>query len=158
MRLPRRGTVSALLPKAIDRGVYTDGLRRYWDEVKDASDIRASPVWNPDNGFGGDGTGPDGCVADGPFSNLTLRFDSHFHANHGYCLSRNFNPEAFHAAGQANVEDCMGSADWERSSVCWENFVHTAGHDGTGRVVNDPTATPHVKGSVDDRDRWQMRS
>ncbi|KAJ2985735.1 hypothetical protein NUW58_g5374 [Xylaria curta] len=49
---------------------YT-GRMPYWDELHDINDVTASELWKEEY-FGGDGTGPDGCIEIGPFRNLTL--------------------------------------------------------------------------------------
>lgn len=44
----------------------------WWDETQDAGDYINPPILDPDPGFGGNGTGADQCVTDGPFANSTL--------------------------------------------------------------------------------------
>ena len=69
----------------------------------DASNFTASPIWNSDTGFGGNGDPnlepqmPRGnCVVDGPFANTTRTWQSDsnghgFNLRHSpHCLSRGF--------------------------------------------------------------------
>lgn len=51
---------------------YT-GTMPWWDEQKDADsgNFFGSNMWDADTGFGGNGTGPDGCLTEGPFANTT---------------------------------------------------------------------------------------
>lgn len=68
---------------------------RYWDWSLDWEDLAKSPVFDAQNGFGGDGNltgemtvGGGRCVVDGPFANLELLFfDGEYHI---HCLSRGF--------------------------------------------------------------------
>lgn len=108
----------------------------YWEEAADASNIAGSPVWDATYGFGGNGAGPNNCVPNGPFSNLSLVFNDNFQASQPYCLARSFNQASFQRAQQSDVNDCFNEGNWNSASSCYENWVHIAGHDGVGRVVS----------------------
>ena len=69
------------------------GQMPYWDWTLDWADFRNSPVFDPDTGFGGDGSpdapksvGQGRCVVDGPFAGLKLQFSNM--RRHPHCLSR----------------------------------------------------------------------
>lgn len=71
---------------------YT-GRMPYWDWTLDWSDFHASPLWDEDTGFGGDGdhsapesVGRGHCVTTGPFSDLKpMYYDRDLNS---HCLSR----------------------------------------------------------------------
>lgn len=70
-----------------------EGHLVYWDWSLDAENLTASPIWDSDMGFGGDGNKsleesvPLGCcVTDGPFSNITVQYYGTEQQTH--CLSR----------------------------------------------------------------------
>ena len=48
------------------------GAQPYWDEARDAGSFATATILDPKTGFGGDGKGPNGCLADGPFANYTV--------------------------------------------------------------------------------------
>ena len=109
-------------------------LYRYWAEPLDTENFVKSPLFDPVTGFGGNGTGKDHCVRDGPFANLTLRVKADL-TDADYCLSRNFNPCLFKVAAQKNVDACMAKPTFETLWHCIENQPHTAGHGGINALV-----------------------
>ncbi|KAK0664413.1 hypothetical protein DIS24_g487 [Lasiodiplodia hormozganensis] len=114
---------------------YTGG-QPYWNETRDIGAIASSTIWDTDTGFGGNGTGTDSCVQDGPFANLTL----HFVKNAGlddYCLSRDFDEETLEGASQTNIDTCLDAEDFETVWDCLEGQPHAAGHGGTGGTMMD---------------------
>jgi tyrosinase len=96
-----------LLEKALRYECGFSGILPYWDWALDSEDIGASPVWDPVEGFGGDGDfsspGPElfegRCVVEGPFTNATRHWEAKSEeTGHGYdlfasqhCLSRGFD-------------------------------------------------------------------
>ncbi|KAK7719525.1 hypothetical protein SLS57_005724 [Botryosphaeria dothidea] len=114
---------------------YTGG-QPYWNETRDVGAIANSTIWDADAGFGGNGTGVDLCVEDGPFANLTL----HFVKNAGrsdYCLSRDWDEETLDGASQSEIDVCLDSVDFETVWDCLEGQPHAAGHGGTGGTMSD---------------------
>ncbi|OOF98338.1 hypothetical protein ASPCADRAFT_395107 [Aspergillus carbonarius ITEM 5010] len=72
-----------------------DGHAVYWDWSLDWSDLTASPVWDSEVGFGGNGNPNDpspaihgACVTSGPFAHLQVPFVEQF--SYPHCLSRDF--------------------------------------------------------------------
>lgn len=121
---------------------YT-GAQPYWDEQADYKAIKAgtidlagSAVFDPDTGFGGNGTGADSCVADGPFADLELHINQTGYAV-DYCLSRDLNQNSF--TNQANtslLEACFASANYSTAFECYKKNPHGAAHSGIGAVVS----------------------
>lgn len=110
-------------------------LSSYWNEPLDVENFTESVIFDATTGFGGDGKGPNRCVADGPFANLTLRFKEDLSTS-AYCLSRNFNSCAFSSAAQSIVDHCLTVQSFEEVRVCLEGAPHGAGHGGVGAVVS----------------------
>ncbi|PYI04309.1 Di-copper centre-containing protein [Aspergillus sclerotiicarbonarius CBS 121057] len=89
---------------------YT-GTLPYWDWTLDHTNLLLSPIWDPNQGFGSNGTGPPSvagghCIQDGPFSGLTV---SYFEGNyHPHCLSRGFlNEETIQRVGNLTVRPAV---------------------------------------------------
>lgn len=113
-----------------------DGGQPYWDEPRDAANITASVVLDPETGFGGGGS--RACVTDGPFVDLKLRFNA-TSATSEYCLYRSLSTRDFSSAAQSNVDKCMETTTYEDVADCLENGgPHSAGHGGVGGLVSTP--------------------
>lgn len=122
---------------------YT-GAQPYWDEQADYKAIEAgtigfgdSAVFDPDTGFGGNGTGSDSCVVDGPFADLTLHINQTGFAV-DYCLSRDLAPSSF--LNQANttlLEECYATTNYSDAFVCYKKDPHGAAHSGVGGTVSN---------------------
>lgn len=95
----------------------------------------SSVIFDPETGFGGNGTGKAHCVVDGPFANLTLHVQKDL-SDSDYCLTRNFDPCSFRAAAQSNVDTCMAKETFEEARQCLEGSPHGAGHGGVGGTVS----------------------
>ncbi|KAJ4129033.1 hypothetical protein NW768_007562 [Fusarium equiseti] len=138
------------------------GPTPWWDETRDAGNFMASPLLDPDTGFGGNGTGPDGCVTDGPFANTTL------HIGPGqtlteHCLSRNVNEFNSTLGNETYVEECHQTTNfkdfWETGGMT----THGAGHSGIGGVMEDIDASPgdplfYIHHAFVDRLWWKWQS
>ncbi|GIZ37600.1 hypothetical protein CKM354_000104300 [Cercospora kikuchii] len=114
----------------------------YWEEALDVGNLFGAAVFDPQSGFGGDGSPGDNCVTTGPFANLTLVFDSDGVAQQPVCLRRRLNPDMFSRAAQSEVDNCFRYPDWAGASVCYENWVHIAGHEGVGEVMANALTAP----------------
>ncbi|KAK7706673.1 hypothetical protein SLS64_007504 [Diaporthe eres] len=116
---------------------YT-GPMTWWDETQDAGDYINSPILDPDTGFGGNGTGADQCVTDGPFANSTLTVGPNTtYTPEGYCLKRHVN-ETFSAGAAADIiATCDNLTDYADAGIwCIGASPHTAGHGGVGGGVS----------------------
>lgn len=103
-------------------------LRSWWDETQDAGDYINSPILDPDTGFGGNGTGTDQCVTDGPFANSTLTVGPNTtYTPEGYCLKRHVN-ETFSAGAAADIiSTCDNLTDYADAGIwCIGASPHTA--------------------------------
>lgn len=122
---------------------YT-GAQPYWEEVLDVTALNESSVFDPDTGFGGNGVGDDGCVADGPFQNLTLHINqTSNYAN--YCLSRDFSSTSFQTANQTYIDACYASGNYSEAWQCYKKNPHTAGHAGVGGTVSTMNGGQEMK-------------
>lgn len=124
---------------------------RYWQISADAQNILQSSVWDPQFGVGGNGAGGNGCIQDGPFSNLTLHFNQDGRVGEPYCLTRSINVETYKGSSQRFVDECLASPTFMEAHNCYENFVHTSAHEGTGGVVSG-----HMIDGKRELTRWQM--
>jgi len=102
--------------------------------LADVGNIKKSPIFNPKTGFGGDGASPYRCIADGPFVNLTLRFNADLKPTQ-YCVMRNINDVPFCGASQFSLDICLKMKTFIDAWHCMEAFPHSAGHAGVGGVV-----------------------
>ncbi|KAH7552005.1 hypothetical protein BM1_08867 [Bipolaris maydis] len=96
-----------------------EGPTPWWDETRDAGNFMGSPPLDPDTGFGGNGTDPDGCVMNGPFANTTL-----------------------HIGPGQKQEKCHNLTNY---LDFWKDTGFTtlgAGHSGIGGVMEDIDASP----------------
>ncbi|KAI0116207.1 Di-copper centre-containing protein [Hypoxylon sp. NC0597] len=119
---------------------YTGPLP-YWDEPADVGKISESSIFDKAIGFGGDGTGTDGCVTNGPFANLTLRLQVDLTTNE-YCLSRHLNDRAFSQAAKVNVDTCVAKDKFIDMWNCLEGRPHGAGHGGVSGTMVNPFTSP----------------
>ncbi|KAH9904731.1 Di-copper centre-containing protein [Xylariomycetidae sp. FL2044] len=120
---------------------YTGPLP-YWDEPSDVGDIAGSDLWDAELGFGGNGTGTDLCIADGPFANLTLHYTEDLSSTSTYCISRYLNDRSFSSAAQPNVDLCMSKTNYLDAWRCLEGLPHGAGHGGVMGVMVNPLLSP----------------
>lgn len=109
-----------------------EGGQPYWNEVLDMDDLAGSVVFDPDTGFGGEGSD---CVTDGPFVNLTLHMNSSG-TTEDYCLTRSFNSNGFQSGVQANLDECFNMTTYEDAFDCYQVNPHTAGHSAVGGTVS----------------------
>ncbi|KAF2970798.1 hypothetical protein GQX73_g2748 [Xylaria multiplex] len=124
---------------------YT-GRMPYWDELHDIEDVSASDLWKNEY-FGGDGTGPGGCIETGPFRNLTLRWIQNGSVEE-HCLSRRFSTQDLQMTNQDNIDRCNALQEYNDAWLCWFGGPHgslgphAAGHAAVGGVMGDATLSP----------------
>lgn len=115
------------------------GSQPYWDELTDVTKakLQDSSIFDPITGFGGNGTGPDLCVSDGPFAGLSLHLDQTGQSTAPYCLSRNLNQAGFDLANSSYLDPCMAENDYTHAWPCFNAAgPHAAGHEAVGGVVS----------------------
>ncbi|EUC43622.1 hypothetical protein COCMIDRAFT_38490 [Bipolaris oryzae ATCC 44560] len=88
---------------------YT-GPTPWWDETRDAGNFMGSPLLDPNTGFGGNGTAPDGCVTNGPFANTTLRIGPG-QKQEVHCLSRKVEERNSTLANETYIGGVMEDID-----------------------------------------------
>ncbi|OTA99165.1 hypothetical protein M426DRAFT_16734 [Hypoxylon sp. CI-4A] len=114
---------------------YTGPLP-YWDEPADIGKIKDSALFDVDTGFGGNGTGVGGCIADGPFANTTLRFKEDLSLSN-YCIARSLNDRSLTGASSEYVDACLAADNFTAVWSCLEGRPHGAGHGGvSGTMIN----------------------
>ena len=107
---------------------------RYWNWMLDWEDVTKAPVWDPENGFGGNGDPDVGesivkghCVTDGPFAMLEVLYLKSELKPH--CLSRGFESgTALAQLGQGLrpqvLEDLLAMGDYETFNLGLEDGPH----------------------------------
>ncbi|KAJ4287542.1 hypothetical protein N0V90_012245 [Kalmusia sp. IMI 367209] len=109
---------------------YT-GTQPYWDEPLDAGNFSHSVVLDSLTGFGGDGTGPNNCIADGPFKDYVNALGP-FQQISDHCIDRRLDECSSAMADKKFVNDCMAMKNFTTFWPCLEGGPHGAGHGGIG--------------------------
>lgn len=88
---------------------YT-GTMPWWDEQKDADsgNFFGSNMWDADTGFGGNGTGAEGCLTEGPFANTTEHIGPMLEYT-TYCQKRIWDNEYGITTGNSTLIDLCNS-------------------------------------------------
>jgi tyrosinase len=134
---------------------YT-GAQPYWDEEKEAGEFSKSKIFDPKYGFGGDGTGPGGCIETGRFASYivssssfplgSIRFltgaSQQLHTGPSYentkhCLTRQISDSASSYASKELVKNCIAFPDFKTAWPCIALNPHYAGHTGVGGEMAD---------------------
>lgn len=108
---------------------------RYWHEPMDAGNFMNSVVLDPVLGFGGNGSGPDRCITDGPFKDYTNHLGPYW-AKSDHCLFRFVNETMTNRSAQYFVDNCMAQPDFYNAWQCIEGRPHEGGHGGVGGQVS----------------------
>ncbi|KAK4098878.1 Di-copper centre-containing protein [Parathielavia hyrcaniae] len=117
------------------------GAQPYWDETRDAGRFTQSVVLEPITGFGGDGMGDEGCIADGPFANYTNNLGPGYRIEE-HCIYRSINDTLSRMASQRFIDECNEETTFEDFWPCSEQEPHNGGHAGIGGKMLDPIASP----------------
>ncbi|PGH13112.1 hypothetical protein AJ79_03819 [Helicocarpus griseus UAMH5409] len=117
------------------------GHQPYWYEQMDSGKFSASVVFDPVYGFGGNGNGADGCIADGPFANYT----NHIGPNYTFtdnCINRYVDDEISNWTSQSEVDKCLHETEWDAAWNCIHLNPHDGGHAGVGGAPGHRVASP----------------
>ncbi|KAK1752742.1 hypothetical protein QBC47DRAFT_349568 [Echria macrotheca] len=119
---------------------YT-GAQPFWDETLDVGKFSKSIVLDPVLGFGGDGTGPGGCIQTGPFANYVNPIGPGYPIN-DHCIDRQIADGASVLAAQALLDSCHNTTSFLAFWPCIEGGPHGAGHAGIGAEMLNPISSP----------------
>jgi tyrosinase len=133
----------------------------YWDWTLDVADVPASPIFDPEYGFGGNGgdkteTSDDAhmktwrCLVDGPFKDLRPAYVLTEYAPH--CLSRDFfdgqnRPGTMRTSGYTPkiINGILGEEKFVDFELRLENVPHGSIHSAVGGQMGDmgPSSSPN---------------
>lgn len=108
----------------------------WWDETRDAGNFTASPLLDPDTGFGGNGSGPDDCITDGPFANVTLHIGPGQNVT-DHCLSRKINEFNSTLGNETYVQAAHDTPTYLDFWQLTGYTTHGAGHSGVRILRRD---------------------
>jgi tyrosinase len=112
----------------------------------DAGNFLNATILDPLLGFGGNGSGPNSCITDGPFKDYVNHLGP-FYTNTDHCLNRKINETMSNRSAQYFVDDCMSRPNFVSAWTCIEDMPHAGGHGGiNGQVglhtlVRNPSRT-----------------
>ncbi|KAK3903865.1 hypothetical protein C8A05DRAFT_32396 [Staphylotrichum tortipilum] len=119
---------------------YT-GYQPYWAEERDAGKFKNSVLLDPTYGFGGDGSGRDGCITMGPFANYTNSLGPGYQITN-HCINRAVNDQMSTGSSQASVAACLAMATFDKAWPCIEGNPHAGGHGGVGGQMLNGVSSP----------------
>jgi hypothetical protein len=111
------------------------GRQPYWYEQIDAEEFGSSGIFDPDTGFGGNGTGTGSCIEDGPFAGYVNHIGP-LYTNREHCIWRIQEVAAMEFGKQANIDACLAKENWRDAWRCMEDLPHKSGHGGVGGLVS----------------------
>ncbi|PKS12625.1 hypothetical protein jhhlp_000833 [Lomentospora prolificans] len=114
---------------------------RYWDETRDAGRVSESDILDPNTGFGGDGVGERGCIADGPFAGYINSLGPGYKIT-DHCITRFVNNTRSLRASQRFIDRCYESDTFVDVWPCLESSPHLSGHGAISGLMMDPIASP----------------
>ncbi|TDZ15806.1 N-acetyl-6-hydroxytryptophan oxidase ivoB [Colletotrichum orbiculare MAFF 240422] len=124
---------------------YT-GPMPYWNEQVDqaAGPLTAASIWgsDPTTSFGTGATDANGCVADGPFSNLTYNVNIQLERGEDQCLAYGLNQAQFNQVAQTVVDACNSLETYDDFNTCLGGTPHTSGHYAIGGTMDDVSLSP----------------
>ncbi|KAA8903648.1 hypothetical protein FN846DRAFT_953684 [Sphaerosporella brunnea] len=117
------------------------GAQPYWEETVTVGKVSTCELLDPVYGFGGGGTGPGGCISDGPFKDYVLHTGPG-EENTVQCIHRNVSDTNSWGSSQANVTECLQKPSFATAWPCLEKRPHWAGHNAIGGEVANPISSP----------------
>ncbi|KAK0726292.1 hypothetical protein B0T21DRAFT_421608 [Apiosordaria backusii] len=108
----------------------------YWDETRDAGKFSSSPVFDPATGFGGSGKGPQNCVADGPFVNLTVNIGPGFKSQ-PRCVNRRITNALSNQCGATQVAAATSGSTYTQALDAIYSGPHLLGHMALAMMDGD---------------------
>ncbi|KZL66551.1 amino acid transporter [Colletotrichum tofieldiae] len=118
----------------------------YWNEQEDQATgpLIAASIWgnDPTTSFGTGFTYNNGCVADGPFTNL--RYDVNIQLERGTekCLTYDLKQAQFELVSQDIVNACNALEGYNDFNNCLGGSPHTSGHYAIGGTMDDVSLSP----------------
>ncbi|KFA80660.1 hypothetical protein S40288_01759 [Stachybotrys chartarum IBT 40288] len=120
-----------------------NGPLPYWDETADSasSNLANSQIFQA-NAFGGDGTGSQRYISNGPFAATTLRLQRLGVQASSYRISRSLNARSMRSASLATLNACFQISTYTAAWECLHGSPHSSGHGGTGGLMLDVVRSP----------------
>ncbi|SPO07087.1 uncharacterized protein DNG_09781 [Cephalotrichum gorgonifer] len=118
-----------------------EGTQPYWDETFEAGKFSTSPIFDTVVGFGGNGVGDEGCIADGPFAGYNNSLGPGYLIT-DHCITRFVSDATSMSAQQQYLDACYEKQTFVEAWPCIEGRPHGAGHGGVGGLMLDPIASP----------------
>jgi tyrosinase len=119
---------------------YDDTLP-YWDEPKDAGKFSASPIFDPDLGFGGSGSGSNSCLTNGPFVNMTVNIGPGF-TTKPRCVNRKITDALSSQTGQSYVDAALKHDTYLTALDGIYSGPHLWGHIALAMMDGDSITSP----------------
>ncbi|KAK4177133.1 hypothetical protein QBC36DRAFT_372443 [Triangularia setosa] len=108
----------------------------YWDETRDAGKFSTSPVFDPVTGFGGSGKGSKNCIADGPFTNLTVNIGPGFKSQ-PRCVNRRITNALSTQCGATYVAAAISGTAYSQALDAIYSGPHLIGHMALAMMDGD---------------------
>ncbi|OLN87155.1 Tyrosinase 11 [Colletotrichum chlorophyti] len=118
----------------------------YWNEQVDqaAGPLTAASIWgtDPTTSFGTGATDENGCVADGPFANVSYNVNIQLERGEAQCLAYDFKQSRFDEVSQEIVDACYEMDTYNDFNDCLGSTPHTSGHYAIGGTMDDVSLSP----------------
>ncbi|KAG8163087.1 hypothetical protein KVR01_007565 [Diaporthe batatas] len=118
----------------------------YWNEQVDqvAGPLTEASIWgtDPTTSFGSGATDANGCVVDGPFTNLTYDINPQLERVGTQCLAYDLKQAQFELIAQTIVDTCNALGTYKEFNTCIGGSPHTSGHFAIGGTMDDVSLSP----------------
>ncbi|KAI8289636.1 Tyrosinase ustQ [Colletotrichum sp. SAR11_57] len=125
---------------------YTGPMPRYWDEQAEQAEgpLESASILNGSAtaGFGSTTLDENGCVTDGPYTNVRLTLDTELNRVEPVCLSRLFKQNQYEQTAQKIIDACLALDNYVDFNNCLGASPHTGGHYAIGGTMDDPSLSP----------------